>query len=224
MKKHTFYTELAYILGLVLLAMGTALTAQTDFGVSMVVAPAYLLHLKVSETLPFFSFGMAEYCLQAVVLLLMILVLRKVKGYFFLSIAVAVVYGFLLDGAVALAVLLPFGTPVWDTVFYILGVLLCALGVSLLFRAYLPPEVYELFVKEIARKNNRDLSRCKTVYDLTSCAVAIVLSLLFFGNIQGVGVGTVVTALVNGSIIGLFSRMTEKCFAFEDGLPLRKYF
>ena len=43
MKKPVFYTELAYILGLVLLALGTALTVYGNFGVSMVVAPAYIL-------------------------------------------------------------------------------------------------------------------------------------------------------------------------------------
>ena len=69
MKKKIFYTEYAYVIGIVLLALSTALTVLADFGVSMVIAPAYLLHLKVSEYLPFFSFGMAEYTLQAVLLL-----------------------------------------------------------------------------------------------------------------------------------------------------------
>ena len=49
MKQRTFYTELAYFLGLLILALGTAFMERSDFGVSMVVAPAYLLHRKVSE-------------------------------------------------------------------------------------------------------------------------------------------------------------------------------
>ena len=79
MKKKIFYTELSYIIGLCSLALSAALMEKADFGVSMVVAPAYLLHLKISQFLPFFSFGMAEYTLQAVLLLLMVLVLRKFK-------------------------------------------------------------------------------------------------------------------------------------------------
>ena len=74
MKKPVFYTELAYPIALLLLALGTALTAYGGFGISMVVAPAYILHLRVSELLPFFSFGVAEYTLQAVILLLLIAV------------------------------------------------------------------------------------------------------------------------------------------------------
>ncbi|MBE5772279.1 MAG: hypothetical protein E7336_13050, partial [Clostridiales bacterium] len=63
--KNTFFTEAAYFLGMILLAVGTALMERADFGMSMVVAPAYILQLKISEFLPFFSFGMAEYMLQA---------------------------------------------------------------------------------------------------------------------------------------------------------------
>lgn len=84
MKKRVFYTELAYLFGLILLSLGAALMTFSDFGVSMVVAPAYLLHLKLSEIIPFFSFGMAEYTLQAVILVVMMSIIRRVKfSYFF---------------------------------------------------------------------------------------------------------------------------------------------
>ena len=61
MKKSVFYTELSYVFGMLILALGFAMMTYADFGLSMVVAPAYLLHLKVSQYLPFFSFGTAEY-------------------------------------------------------------------------------------------------------------------------------------------------------------------
>ena len=49
--KRTFYTEMAYIIGIVTLAFGTALMERADFGMSMVVAPAYLIYLKISDYL-----------------------------------------------------------------------------------------------------------------------------------------------------------------------------
>ena len=79
MKKKTFYTEIAYIIGIITLALGTALMEKADFGMSMVVAPAYIIHLKLSELMPFFSFGMAEYTLQAVLLIIMMVFLRRFK-------------------------------------------------------------------------------------------------------------------------------------------------
>ncbi|HOO80024.1 MAG TPA: hypothetical protein PLQ04_06520, partial [Lachnospiraceae bacterium] len=64
-KKRTFYSEWAYVLGVLTLAIGTALMERADFGMSMVVAPAYLIHLKVSQYLPWYSFGISEYFFQA---------------------------------------------------------------------------------------------------------------------------------------------------------------
>lgn len=52
--KKTFYTELSYLLGILILALDTAFMERADFGVSMVVAPAYILHLKISQILQCF--------------------------------------------------------------------------------------------------------------------------------------------------------------------------
>ena len=223
-KKRVFYTEAAFGAGLLLLAFGTALTAYGGFGISMVVAPAYILHLWVSEFLPFFSFGMAEYGLQALVLALLMLTLRKVKAVWFLSFLTAVVYGLLLDGSMLLTALLPSGSAVWRAGAYLAGVLICAAGISLLFRTYLPPEAYELFMKEIARKLGKPLPAVKTVYDCTSMAAAIAMSLLFFGGIRGIGVGSVICAFINGALIRAFTGLLEKKLEFRDRFALRPRF
>lgn len=47
--KKKFSTELAYVLGIVLVAWGVVLMEKADFGVSMVVAPAYLLYRWLSQ-------------------------------------------------------------------------------------------------------------------------------------------------------------------------------
>ena len=74
--KGTFRTELAYVFGIVFVAWGVVLMEKADFGVSMVVAPAYLLYRWLSPVWSFVTFGMAEYCLQAVLLLAIRLLLR----------------------------------------------------------------------------------------------------------------------------------------------------
>lgn len=223
MKK--FYTEAAYAIGIVGIALGTALMARADFGVSMVVAPAYTLHLKVSEYLPFFSFGTAEYTLQAFLIILMCLVLRKFRLSYLFSFVTAVIYGFLLDGFGALAAFLPEYFPVRITE-YSVGLVVVAASVSLWFHTYISPEVYELFVMEVSKKYSLDLSKLKICYDITSCLIAILMSFIFFGfgTLKGVGPGTIVCALLNGVLISRFSKFFEKRFEFCDGLKLRKYF
>jgi uncharacterized membrane protein YczE len=223
LKKPVFYTEAAFVIGLVLLAFGTALTAYGDFGISMVVAPAYILHLKVSEFLPFFSFGMAEYVLQAIVLLLMTVLLRKFRLVWLLSFVTAVLYGLILDASMLLMALLP-DLFALRLVIYILGALVCDVGISLLFRTYLPPEVYELFMKNLARKFGKPVSTVKTVYDCVSMAAAIAMSLLFFGAFRGIGIGSVICALINGALIRAFTRLSDRMFEFNDRFSLRDRF
>jgi len=226
MKKRLFYTEAAYVVGIIVLALGTAFMEVSDFGMSMVVAPAYLLHLKISQLLPFFSFGMAEYTLQAVLIVVMSLVLRRFKMSYLFSFGTAVFYGFVLDGCMALIAPVPADGFALRLVWFLVGMILCAAGVSLLFHTYISPEAYELFVKEIAQKTNREIHVIKTIYDCTSCLIGIALSFLFFGwwHFEGVKLGTVVCALVNGWTISLWTRYFESRFSFGDRWACRKYF
>lgn len=228
MKKRVFCSELAYVLGIVLLALGAAFMERGDFGMSMVVAPAYLLHLRISQILPFYSFGMSEYVLQAVVLAALALVMGRFRRGYFFSFVTAVIYGLTLDGCVALTALIPqeLGGLWWRLGFYAAGFVLCGAGVSLLFHTYLPPEAYELFVKELSGRLGADIGRVKTVYDLCSCAVSVLLSFAFFGlgRFEGVKAGTIICAFLNGRLISLFSRLEDRLFDFRDALPWRGFF
>lgn len=224
--KKTFSTELAYLLGIVILAIGTAFMERTSFGMSMIVAPAYLLHLKLSQYISFFTFGMGEYVLQALLILVLVIIQRKISRVHIFSFVTAVLYGFVLDGAIWLIAWIPFRAFAFQIAYYAFGMMLCATGVALLFRTYIPPEAYELFVKEIAAKFHIKISKVKTLYDCTSCVVSILLSFTFFGfgHFEGIHVGTIVCALLNGWLIGRATRLLEHFFEFRDRLPLRKFF
>ena len=223
MKKSVFYTEIAYFVGLALLALGTAMMEYGGLGISMVVAPAYILHLKISQIFPYFTFCVAEYFLQTATLLFMMLLLRKVKLPYFLSFLAAVFYGFILDGAMQLTALLP-TMMLLQVAIYILGAVSCCAAIALLFSTYLPPEAYELFVKELSAKLHKPVHTVKTVYDCCSLAFAAILSLLLFDSLQGIGVGTVACALLYGFVIRMFHTLYQKLFCFTDRFPLRKYF
>ena len=142
--KKVIYNELAYFVGILVLALGTAFMERADFGISMVVAPAYLIHVKVSQYLPFFSFGMSEYVFQAVLLVLLSLVMGKLKKSYLLSFATAFFYGVVLDGAISLVGLLPWNGILWQVIFYVTGLVTCSVGVALLLRTYFPPKPYTI--------------------------------------------------------------------------------
>ena len=221
-----FYAELSYVLGLIFISLATALMTVADFGLSMISAPPYLLHLKLSEYLPFFSFGMASYAFQAVLLIVMILLVRRFRISYLFSFVTAVLYGLILDASLFFVSMIPTETIVVRIVLYILGVLVCSMGVALMFRSYISPAVFELFVKEVANHFKIPVSRFKTAYDCTSCVLSIILSFSFYGflHFEGIHVGTVICALVNGTLIGIIGKWLDKRFRFADGLPLRRWF
>ncbi len=227
MKKRLFPTELAYVAGEALIALGTALTALAGFGVSMVVAPAYLFHLKISEFLPFFSFGVAEYTFQAILLIFMMILLHRVRLTFLFSFLTAVLYGWMLDGFSALiGFLLPEPSFACRIALFAAGITATALGVAFMFRTYISPAVYELFVKKVSEAFSVPIGKFKTAYDLGSLIFAVILSFLFYGFMQfrGVQLGTVICALVNGPLITLFGKLLDRRFAFRDKLPWRSFF
>lgn len=224
MRKQTFYTEIAYFVGLFFLACGTALMEYGGFGISMVAAPGYVLHLKLSPVMPFFTFGTVGYLVEALILLSMMLLIRKANILYLGSFVAAVLYGLALDAVSLLTALLPESSLLLQIPLYIAGLLLCSSAVSLLLICYLPPAAHEMFVKEVSAAFRISLPKLKTVYDCSALVLAIVLSLVFFGTVRGIGIGTVLCAFINGALIRMFTGLWKKAFQFRDKLPLRSKF
>ncbi len=224
--KKTFYTELAYVFGLLSTAVGVALMTKADFGLSMVVAPSFLIYKKLSMILPWFTFGMAEYLFQGFLIILTMIVLRKFKLSYFFSFVTVIIYGFLLDRAMFLTGFIPGDIILVRVLCFIIGMLIISFGIAMVFHTYISPEAYELFVKEVSVGKNIPISKFKTAYDISSLVLAVILSFSFFGFgvFVGVSVGTLFCALFNGFIIGRFSALLEKHFEFKDKFALRKLF
>lgn len=226
MKKRVFSTELAYVLGMIGLAFSCAFAEKANLGLGIIVAPAYLVHLKFSPILPRFTFGVAGYTFEAILLVVMILAVRRFKiGYLF-SFITAFLYGNVLDAAMRLIANMPADTLAVRIALFSANVVIACVSIALFFKTYISPEVYELFVMEVADRYHFKTSRVKFIYDISSCLLSVGLSFLFFGwgELQGLGVASFVSALINGPLISLFTRFFDRYFVFEDRLPLRKFF
>lgn len=226
MKKRIVYTEISYILGIIVLAMGTSFITVSNLGVSTIVAPAYLLHLKVSSALPFFTFGMAEYTFQGVIILVMCLVLRRFHFSYLFSFVTAVLYGFCLDGSLLIMSDVMAETLPVKIFLFVIGMLLASFGVALFFRTYISPEAYELFVKKVSAKFGVEIHKFKIGYDAVSLMLSVVLSFAFFGFgvFRGIGWGTVASTLINGTLVAFWSKQLDELCEFKDALKLAKYF
>lgn len=199
---------------------------RANFGMSMVVAPAYILHLKISQIIPAFTFGKAEYCLQALLIVLLSIVLRKFKKGYLFSFVTAVIYGVVLDALMMLIAPIPVETFAVRAICFVAGMLLCSVGVAFFFHTYFAPEAYELVVKEISNTFGIGIAKVKTTYDLTSLTISVLMSFAFFGflHFEGVKWGTLLTALVNGWIISRISAFMDRKFEFVDKLSWRNFF
>jgi uncharacterized membrane protein YczE len=211
-RKITIHSEILFLCSTVLMAFAVALAAASDFGLSMIVSPAYLVSLKTG----FLTFGQSEYLVQALLFLILCLCLRRFRLLFLGSFLAGVLYGAVLDLWRLLPFLDPAVSPPENTpiplriVYFILGMVLCSLAVAGYFHSYLYPQVYDFFVKAVADHYSLDRTRFKRLYDLAFLLISLALSLLFFGAIRGIGWGTLVLTILNGPIIGFFDRLIAR--------------
>lgn len=206
--------EIAFVPGVLLLSLATVLMSKAGFGLSMVVAPAYVLAdwIKIIPT------GTMCYIYQGVLVAATAIVCGKFKLSYLVTFLSAVIFGVFVDifGA---ALSFVNATQLWQRVLlFILAIPINSLSIALLLHSYLPPQAPELFVREISNRFGLKMYKTKYVYDLCSCALSIVLSFLLLGRLAHVGVGTVVYAFVNAPLIGVFGGWLDKIADYEPRL------
>ena len=216
-RKIKISSEVTYFAAIVLLSLAVAILSTADFGISMIVAPAYLLSLKAG----FLSFGQAEYVVQAIVFILLCIVLKRFRFVYFFSFGACLIYGFVLDLWRKIPFLNPAATPLGSMnlslriAMFVIGMILTSFSVVLFFKTYLFPQVYDFFVKAVSCKYGIKLSRLKTIVDLSCLTASVIMTFAFFGEIRGIGWGTLIMALLNGTVIGFFSKLLDKAFDFK---------
>jgi len=203
-----------WAIGLTLTALSVSLAAKSGFGVSMVVAPAYVLHLKVVEYLPWFSFGVSEFVVQIMLLVTMAIIVKEVRLKYILTFGTAAIYGFVLDMWRRL-----FGTGIPEQMahrvfFAACGIVICSFAIALMFRTSWPQQAYDMFVKDVSEHLKIDIDKFKWGYDISSLLTAIALMLVLFHtfSLKMVGVGTLVTTVVNAPMIAMAGRIIDRVF------------
>lgn len=228
MKKIKIYGEIVYLISLIVISFSVAMLTAVDYGISMIVAPAYIL----SQKLTFLTFGQCEYIIQGILFILFCILMKKVKPIYLVSFLTCLIYGLFLDlWRVLIPAFNPSITPVgsmetWVRItFFIVGNLLTSLSVALSFKAYIYPQVYDFFVRDVVYKYKLNTGLFKTLFDLTFLAIGVVLTLCFFGKFVGIKWGTIIIAVINGSIITFFSNLYDRLFVTVPLFPkLQKLF
>ncbi len=220
MKKIEKMNELAWVLGIVLCALGVALCTKANFGLSMVAAPAYILHRKISEFLPWYTQGVSEYVWQFLWLILTCLIVRRFKFRYLLSFGTGILFGLTLDGWL----LLLGGGGTYESfavrvIAFAFGLSITALAIALFFRTSLPLEIYELTVAEVSARYNLPVGRVKFAYDAMMLVISLALAFFLMRDFVGIGIGTVVATLLNATLINAFGKLLDRFFNFDARFP-----
>lgn len=228
MKRFEKASELLWVFGIIFVAFGVVLCNKTGLGISMVAAPAFI----VSDRFSFLSAGVAEYLIQGIKLVILCIVVRKFNWRYLLTFLVSVIYGYTINLFVWLLGPISFDTVWLRFAMLILGDIIVAFGVACFFRTYLPLQVCELFVAEIAAKFKFNINKVKFAYDYSMLAVSLILAFSLFGDadtfdwstilysdFHNIGPGTVIATLLNAPLIAIMGKLIDKIFGTSPLFP-----
>ncbi len=210
--------EILYPAALVLISLGVTLMVRARFGISVASSVAYVISLAF----PVFTFGTWSYLVMGFLMLLLIGIIRRFRVGIFLSFLVSVAFGKLVDLFSRWVAPWPDGLPM-HLVYYASGITLLTVGIALFIDTGLPPNPYERFVNDLSKHLGIPFRRVKTIYDLSSVAVAAIVLVLFVHKLVGIGPGTVVAALANGTLIGFWLRLSVRHVAIRSALFPDRY-
>ncbi|MBQ5389385.1 MAG: hypothetical protein IIU58_00595 [Clostridia bacterium] len=220
MKKLTKMNEAAWVLGVLLCALGVALCTKANLGLSMIAAPPYIIHIFMQNYFPWYSQGTSEYIWQAFLLMLVCIVIRRFKPKYLLSFVSAMLFGFAIDGwLLLLGGKAAFITVPIRVLALIIGENITAFAIACYFRTDMPLQIYELVVAEIARAFRLDLNKAKQINDIGMLLLSVVLALTLNRSFQGMGIGTIIITVANAPLIALYGKLLDKYCDFSPRFP-----
>ena len=200
--------------GILINSFGIVLITKGALGTSQISSIPYVLSLQM----PFISFGMFSFIMNMVYIVLQALLLRRqFKPIQLLQIVVNVVFSASIDVFMAM---LSFYAPqqlFTRVLSAVAGCIVLAFGISVEVAPDLIMVPGEGIVAAISKVSGRRFGSVKVVFDVTLILIAALLSWLFFGNIVGVGVGTLLPSASASSSIS--STAMCRCFSISGHWP-----
>lgn len=226
MKKLSKTAELLWLFGIIFVALGVAICSKADLGVSMIAAPAFVVHGAICRIWESISVGVVEYAIQGVLLILLCGIIRKFHWRYLLAFAVAVLYGYALNFFIWILESIQPSSVTQRWIMLLIGDIVTAFGVACFFRTYMPLQVFELFVTEISNHFHLKISTVKTIFDYSLLVISIVLAFVLFldantfpwssitkTSYHSIGLGTIVTTAINSPLINLMGKILDKIFS-----------
>jgi len=197
MKKLRMGQYFFYGLGLIILALGIALTIQSQLGTS----PFDALLVGLSENIGF-TVGSWEIILALIIIIMNSLLIKKRPE--FLGLVSAILTGVGIDLWLKLIETL-IAPELWigKLISYIIGLILIGLGTAMyLYTNFAPAPIDQLMLII------RELTKISILFSRTLQYLLFMILAIIFGG--PIGIGTVITLFLGGPILSFFMPIVEK--------------
>lgn len=183
------------------MALGIVLIKQAGTGVS----PVSVIPSALSNIFPALTFGNTTILFQLFCFVLILLVQRKIDVKTILIIPLSIVFGYIID--LYMLILSIGGLSLWlRYVFCLLGIAFTALGIVIIVGANLMLPAPDALMRSVSATFNKPLSKVKFAGDALWAVLAIVIELIFCGTVLSVWIGTILSVLLTGKLVGVFSK------------------
>lgn len=192
-----------FVLGVAINSFGVAFITKSALGTSQISSVPYVLSLWK----PSMSFGMTTFLFNMLFILGQVLLLKRdFRPLQFLQIAVNILFSGLIDVSMALLWFFQPETLLMRLVSLLVGCVILAVGISIEVAPDTLVVPGEGIVRAISQVTGKPFGTTKVYFDVSLIVIAVVLSFLFFGKLNGIGVGTVVSALTVGKFVNVIDR------------------
>lgn len=207
-KKELIKRYLLFIAGLFFAGIGVAFTKHGELGVSPISSVANVMSVRFD----FFTMGTWLIIWNCVLIVGQVIILRKdFKLYQLLQIPLSFLFGYFTDFGMWIVSFIPVNNYILQLLMLFIGIAVLAFGIALSVIANVIMNSGEAIVKAISDKTKFEFGNVKIVFDVSCVTVAVVLSLIFFDmKIIGTREGTVISALLTGFAVKLFTRLLKE--------------
>lgn len=190
---------LCFVAGLLVNSFGVALITKATLGTSPISSIPYVLDLRFSPT-----FGEFTFVLNMVYILAQVALLRRdFQPVQILQVVANVIFSAFIDVSMGLLAWLNPDGVLACAGSLALGCAILALGIAVEVAPNVIVVPGEGVVRAISSTLGRPFGTCKLCFDASLVVIACALSFAFFGGLNGLGVGTVISALAVGPIVNL---------------------
>ena len=191
-----------FLTGVLINSFGVALITRAALGTSPISSLPYVLSFRFPVTLGQFTFAMNLFFILGQVLLLR----RDFQPIQLLQVAVNAVFSAFIDVSMGLLSWLEISSLPMAVLVLVLGCAVLAFGISVEVAPRVLMVPGEGIVRAIAAVTGWRFGNVKVGFDAALVSTALVLSLLFFHRLQGLGAGTILSALAVGRFVNLYNR------------------